>query len=409
MRQRLLIMILIIGLGWIWQPVTSVQAAQRCFGETGYCIDGRIREFWEQNGGLPVFGFPIASQEQVTIEGRVITVQRFERNRIELHPNNQRPYDVQLGRLGVDRLQQQGRDWFGFAKSGDTGGCRVFGETGHAVCGKILQAWRSNGLQLDSNLAISEAESLALFGLPISGVQTETLSDGKQYQVQWFERARFELHPENAAPYDVLLGLLGNETQSASAQPAPAPTQTKSSGPGSLFVPLKTRMFAQYMFDDWGFNVSDWEVTWQVTPEFFAGLNDGTATLYDDPDRRKNLVQTVVASAALSGKRSRSSWNVIYGMYEFVDANSAYNAYLDLDLDDYVNSSSGSTYTTFRGCREQWSIGSSKENYLISRNDFVLQCENKVLWMIVIGDGPIDEWRKLYLETESFFANSFRW
>jgi len=48
---------------------------------------------------------------------------------------------------------------------------------------------------------------------------TETLSDGKQYQVQWFERARFELHPENDAPYDVLLGLLGNEV----GVPPPAP------------------------------------------------------------------------------------------------------------------------------------------------------------------------------------------
>ena len=25
----------------------------------------------------------------------------------------------------------------------------------------------------------------------------ETLADGKSYQVQYFERARFELHPEN--------------------------------------------------------------------------------------------------------------------------------------------------------------------------------------------------------------------
>jgi hypothetical protein len=28
-----------------------------------------------------------------------------------------------------------------------------------------------------------------LFGLPLSDLMTETLSDGKQYQVQWFERA----------------------------------------------------------------------------------------------------------------------------------------------------------------------------------------------------------------------------
>jgi hypothetical protein len=37
------------------------------------------------------------------------------------------------------------------------------------------------------------------------------LSDGQEYTVQWFERARFEHHPENDPPYDVLLGLLGVE------------------------------------------------------------------------------------------------------------------------------------------------------------------------------------------------------
>jgi hypothetical protein len=121
-------------------------------------------------------------------------------------------------------LTQQGRDWFGFAKSGDTGGCRVFPETGHSVCGAILKAWRANGLQIDGKKAVSDAESLALFGMPLSGVLTETLSDGKQYQVQWFERARFELHPENAAPYDVLLGLLGNEDFAHRNKPKPTAT-----------------------------------------------------------------------------------------------------------------------------------------------------------------------------------------
>src|SRR4029079_17162781 len=40
----------------------------------------------------------------------------------------------------------------------------------------------------------------------------QSLVDGQTYQVQYFERQRFEHHPENAAPYDVLLGLLGVET-----------------------------------------------------------------------------------------------------------------------------------------------------------------------------------------------------
>ena len=34
-------------------------------------------------------------------------------------------------------------------------------------------------------------------------------TDGKTYSVQYFERNRFEVHPEKAAPYEVELGLLG--------------------------------------------------------------------------------------------------------------------------------------------------------------------------------------------------------
>jgi len=186
-------------------------AGGRSFPETGYSICGRIREFWEQNGGLPVFGYPIGPQHEEQIEGRAFQVQAFERNRLELHPENQRPYDVLLGRLGADRLNQQGRDWMTFPKSQPQAGCRFFPETGHNVCGEILAAWRANGLEFDRRNGKSEGENLALFGLPLSDEQTETI-EGKQYVVQWFERARFERHPENAPPFNVLLGLLGNET-----------------------------------------------------------------------------------------------------------------------------------------------------------------------------------------------------
>jgi hypothetical protein len=36
-------------------------------------------------------------------------------------------------------------------------------------------------------------------------------SDGRIYLTQWFERARFEYHSGNPAPYQVLLGRLGAE------------------------------------------------------------------------------------------------------------------------------------------------------------------------------------------------------
>jgi hypothetical protein len=227
MQNRIpIVLILMLYVGLMAPLPTRVHAAQRCFTETNQCMEGRIAEFWEQNGGLSVFGYPIGPLESAQIEGKTYMVQRFERNRLELHPENARPYDVLLGRLGVMRLRQTERDWFALPKSSDTGGCRVFSETGHAVCGAVLNAWRANGLQLDGKASVSEAESLALFGMPLSGLMTETLSDGKQYQVQWFERARFELHPENAAPYDVLLGLLGSEAQAFTETPKPQPQPT---------------------------------------------------------------------------------------------------------------------------------------------------------------------------------------
>lgn len=195
------------------QPA-PVPTGERCFPDVpgiDACLSGRIRQYWEENGGLPVFGYPITPQREETIEGQSLQVQWFQRNRLELHPENERPYDVLLGRLGVDVLEKQGRDWQAFPASEDQGNCVFFEQTSHYVCGDILNAWRANGLELDGQPGFSQAENLALFGLPVSGPIQETLSDGNDYTVQYFERARFELHPEHAPPNNVLLGLLGEE------------------------------------------------------------------------------------------------------------------------------------------------------------------------------------------------------
>src|SRR5690349_14905954 len=84
-----------------------------------------------------------------------------------------------------------------FAHVAQQGDCRTFSETGNSVCRTFLAYWTSHG-------------GLAQQGFPLSGTLEEvSATDGKTYTVQYFERAIFEAHPENAAPNDILLSLLG--------------------------------------------------------------------------------------------------------------------------------------------------------------------------------------------------------
>ena len=185
--------------------------AERCFSETGACVGGRFLDYWNGNGGLPVFGLPQAGQQVARSPEGAFPTQWFERERFEVHTENHAPYDLLLGRLGDELLRQQGRDWNTFPKGQPQPGCQYFGETQHSICEPFLSYWRGHGLEFDGQRGTSAAESLALFGLPLSEPANERNSSGDLVLTQWFERARFELHPQNPAPYNVLLGRLGAE------------------------------------------------------------------------------------------------------------------------------------------------------------------------------------------------------
>ncbi|MBA3944360.1 MAG: hypothetical protein H0X37_07330 [Herpetosiphonaceae bacterium] len=76
---------------------------------------------------------------------------------------------------------------------------------------------------------------MPVFGYPLTEPRDELNQDtGKHYRTQWFERARFEYHPENRPPYDVLLGRLGADQFAANGLPA-----TREAGPklGCLWFP----------------------------------------------------------------------------------------------------------------------------------------------------------------------------
>lgn len=207
MRVRSLLALAILAALLPLAP-TAAQSDQRCFPETGQCIAGPIRAYWERNGGLPVFGFPINAQAQEIVEGTPLQVQWFERDRLEIQPGGM----VTAGRLGVERLEQQGINWQ--ALPGDEAaqpGCHFFTETQFNLCEPFLGYWQANG-------------GLERFGFPVTRQRPEML-EGREYVVQYFERRRFELHPE-VGPNAVLLGLLGREVLSGRQGQPPAPQPT---------------------------------------------------------------------------------------------------------------------------------------------------------------------------------------
>jgi len=218
-RKGAVLVALLLTLAAVGPRYAAAQASS-CFPETGFCIGGRFAQYWQQNGGLAVFGYPTGNE--LTEGGR--TVQYFERQRFELHPENAPPYDVLLGLLGEEVLQQQGIDWHSQPVSpGPVAGCMWFPETRHNVCDQqpsdgFASYWASHGLEFDAQPGKRYAESLALFGLPITEPFQSTIDD-QSFQVQWFERARFEWHPGNPVAYHVLLGRLGVEVRPA-APPA---------------------------------------------------------------------------------------------------------------------------------------------------------------------------------------------
>jgi hypothetical protein len=167
-------------------------STSQCFPTTGYCVSARFVAYWNAHGGLAIYGYPLSEEfNQQLADGHTYAVQYFERARFEWHPENQPPYDVLLGQFG--RIIHPADP-----PVAPQDGAQYFDVTGHNVSPAFFAYWQTNG-------------GLAQFGYPLSEAFTETLANGQPYTVQYFERARFELHPENQPPYNILLGQFGRQ------------------------------------------------------------------------------------------------------------------------------------------------------------------------------------------------------
>ena len=171
------------------------------FNEVGHTVRGPFLKFWRENGGLAVFGYPLTEEftEVSPTDGKSYKVQYFERNRFEYHPEFAGTRnEVLMGLLGVEMTR--GRTFPKSAPFDNIPTHVYFRETGHSLGGPFLKYWRERG-------------GLPIFGYPISEELVERNPvDGKEYTVQYFERNRFEYHPEfKSTTNEVLLGLLGVE------------------------------------------------------------------------------------------------------------------------------------------------------------------------------------------------------
>jgi hypothetical protein len=185
----------------------------RFFPETEHYISGRFREFWDAQGGLFVFGYPLTNTFSFpSTDGKTYQVQYFERAVFELHPENPAPYDVLLTQVGRELANARVTEAsFQPATRSFEPQQTFFPETNHNVGPTFLAYWKKFG-------------GLPTFGYPISELLTEqNAGDGKDYLVQYFERARFEYHPEKlGTDYAVLLGQLGRERMLRVGVPAAA-------------------------------------------------------------------------------------------------------------------------------------------------------------------------------------------
>ncbi|MGQ9926851.1 MAG: hypothetical protein ACUVS4_08270 [Chloroflexaceae bacterium] len=188
------------------------QSDVRFFPETQHSLRGAFRVFWEANGGVEIFGFPI-TEEFTGSDGRMM--QWFERARFELAQGGSTPV-VELGNLGLEVTQ--GRIFPKSPPIPNTAERRYIPQTQTIIQYGFKEIWETRGAE-------------RIFGFPISNEIEEQLESGRWHTVQYFEKARFEYWPEFPPGRRVLISNLGRRLappglQAPSPPPGPMPSPT---------------------------------------------------------------------------------------------------------------------------------------------------------------------------------------
>lgn len=189
MKQRGSIVITLILLAGVlgWQPSFAQTSGSRYFPETGHSVTADFFTAYQSvKDPLLLFGYPITEAYQDQTTGLI--VQYFQRARFELHPEAAADLRVQLTPLGR-YLYTPGPL---VPVPSNFPACQFFPETGFQVCFAFLDFFNAEG-------------GVAQFGYPISNFESHD-----DRIVQYFQRARFEWHPEYPSGQRVTLTDLGS-------------------------------------------------------------------------------------------------------------------------------------------------------------------------------------------------------
>jgi hypothetical protein len=203
-------------------PPESPNPNKVYFTDFGQFVANPILRFWRLNGRFNAFGGPM-SRTMVDSEGH--TIQYFQKTALAYYPElantawETRPYHI--GRLYLDAQTATVKSSFPFGRVpavATTQTRRYFEETGHTLNAGFFELYNRTG-------------ALFTWGFPLSEEYQLTLSDGKTYMVQLFERGRMIWSPDTGAIVDPNFGTematFNKANVGVELNPDPLPGQAK--------------------------------------------------------------------------------------------------------------------------------------------------------------------------------------
>jgi hypothetical protein len=193
-------------------PLYQAPDRRRYFEETGFWVTGHFLNYFEEHGGLEIFGYPISASY---LNGDGVYVQYFQKARMGWHPLNPESFKVQLGLLG---------DELGFRQPPagpptTLSARRVYFEaTGHTVAYMFLDYFVEHG-------------GINIFGYPITEMFIEN-----QKIVQYFQRLKLVWDVQTS---EITVGNLGEVSVAAN----------RDRIPGNVLEPLDLRIGEQGIQD----------------------------------------------------------------------------------------------------------------------------------------------------------------